>query len=135
MEVTYNEDLYEVIPIVEGKKPTGWKKKVFVYSIVRAHNAYAEFTRPYYEKYNSEYDGPFDHLDENDCLIGASGSKYMKYLWDRINNELMPGFNKTYKEERSVFHHYELGDELELIGVMRNGCRISFLMKPTEKDV
>lgn len=135
MEVTYNENYYEVIPIVEGKQPTGWKRKAFVNSIIQAHNAYADFTRPYYEKYNSEYDGPIDHLNEDGLFLGASESKYVKYLWDRINNELMPEFNKTYKSERSMFHHYELGDELDIIGVMRNGTKISFRMKPIEKDV
>lgn len=122
------ETRYKVILEIEGKLPMFTNQMRLKESIVNAHNEYADFINPYYSTWNAEYDGPDDGLDENGRLMGVSESQYMKYIMEKTN-EIMPDFNNR-GVEKKTFDHYEIGEELQLVGVMHNGTKVSFAMEP-----
>ena len=122
------ETRYKIILEIVGKLPMFTSQRKLESSIVNAHNEYADFINPYYNTWNAEYDGPDDGFDENGCLIGVSESQYMNYIMEKTN-EIMPDFNSR-GIEKKTFDHYEIGEELQLVGVMRNGTKVSFAMKP-----
>ena len=122
------ETRYKVILEIEGKLPMFTNQMRLKESIVNAHNEYAGFISPYYSTWNAEYDGPDDGLDENGRLMGVSESQYMKYIMEKTN-DIMPSFNNR-GVAKKTFDHYEIGEELQLVGVMYNGTKVSFAMKP-----
>lgn len=122
------ETKYKVILELEGKLPMFTNQMKLKSSIVNAHNEYAGFVSPYYKKWNAEYDGPDDGVDEEGHLRDVSESRYMNYILEKTN-EIMPGFNKR-AIEKKTFDHYEIGKELQLVGVMHNGTKVSFAMEP-----
>lgn len=119
---------YGIILEIEGKLPMFTNQRKLESSIVNAYNEYADFINPYYSTWNAEYDGPDDGIDENGCLMGVSESQHMNYIMEKIN-EIMPDFNNR-GIEKKTFDHYEIGEELQLVGVMRNGTKVSFAMEP-----
>lgn len=128
MVLTAGEGYYLPIFEFDGKKPPENKVKKIGNELIKKHNEYAAFTRPYYDGWNAAYNGPKDHLDENGYLLDATESQYMKYMQTCIN-KIMPMFNKKIVSKSKYFRKYVVGDELELIGVMKNGCKVSFFMK------
>lgn len=114
--------------IFEGRQPSEKLKDKIGEALIMAHNEWGAFTRPYYPGWNAAYDGPIDHLDENGYILDSSKSQYMRYLQDCIN-KIMPIFNEKVVTKNKYFKKYVCGDELELVGIMRNGCKVSFYMK------
>jgi len=128
MVLTAGEGYYLPIFEFDGKQPPEKKVNRIGSELIKKHNEYAAFTRPYYDGWNAAYDGPKDHLDENGYLLDATESQYMKYMQTCIN-KIMPMFNKKVVSKGKYFRKYIVGDELQLIGVMKNGCKVSFYMK------
>ena len=114
--------------IFDGKQPPEKQKEKIGSTLIKVHNEYGAFTRPYFSGWNEAYDGPIDHLDENKYLLDATKSEYMLYMKKCIS-KLMPLFNRRVVTKNKYFKKYIVGDELEIIGIMKNGCKVSFRMK------
>lgn len=128
MVLTRGEGYFIPEFIFDGEQPPEKLKEKIGLTLIKVHNEYGAFTRPYYSGWNAAYDGPMDHLDENECLLPATKSEYMLYMKKCIS-KIMPLFNKRVVTKNKYFKKYMVGDELEIIGVMKNGCKVSFLMR------
>ena len=133
MALKADEEYY--IPKFEfdGKQPPEKLKAQIGKALIMAHNEYGKFIRPYFPGWNAAYDGPKDHLDENGYMLDSSESQYIRYLQD-CASKLMPLFNRKVVSKNKYFKKYICGDELELIGIMKNGCKVSFCMKKASSE-
>ena len=118
--------------IWKGKKP----KLKFVRTsvekvLIKAYNDWGDLMRPYTNTWNEDYKGPEDLFDEKGYFRKPEESEELRYY-----QSIYRSFARKLKPRHySIFiDHFDVGDELELLAVMRNGANVSFVMKEVPYD-
>ena len=94
---------------------------------IKAYRMFAELVNPLFKKWNSEYDGPLDGLDDNGNV--NLDSQYNRYIIAKETALVEKNLNPLLRNSKMI-KRYFIGEECDFRMELLDGTIVSMNMEP-----
>ena len=94
-------------------------KRILEKIYVECYSLFCELVNPHFEKWNAEYSGPNDYVDENGCINPKS--QYTSYINERETEVV---------KNNIVIERFFIGDESDFRMQLKDGTTMQMYLRP-----